>query len=227
METAFEFKSQATTLKRLSDRLLALGLNKATSDGYLELTGNAYIRRLGTPDYWSEGNEIVPVWSLDRLIELTKYPEHYSKFEENSSLRKDMFQDMFSSGDTYDTVIKYIEKMINEGCFNRNYLDTCPGYNETTVILDFDKIQEEAETRAKSFLTRGDKKGHKDFVNGFLCGALWYNKVMDEIVYPWIRENYLNYIIGEHDAEYMVSDKCWEDLEKHLNEKIQKNGTAN
>ena len=107
----FEFKSAVCTSVEQSKRLLALGLKKETADMYHNLsTGIIEVpytevelkREL-------ERNDVIPAWSLHRLIEL------YSDVEDTSSLSiKDI---------SYKLLIFCIEKAIHCGLFNQDYLE--------------------------------------------------------------------------------------------------------
>lgn len=117
----FEFKSQICTTKEQSERLLTLGLKKETAD-------MSWFRRSTNADFecctssyteWVEEilpivddytlKDIIPAWSLHRLIEL------YSDVEDTSSL---CIKDV-----SYKLLIFCIEKAIHCSFFNQDYLD--------------------------------------------------------------------------------------------------------
>lgn len=119
METKFNFKSQVATDKIQSERLLALGLKKETADMYLQSVLN---------DEWSpfvpiafpysdrpeeiiapDVVNVIPAWSLHRLLMMT------------TNKRKVML--IRCESDLYDVVIKKIEREIEEGYFNNDYLE--------------------------------------------------------------------------------------------------------
>lgn len=72
METNLKFNSQICTTRSQSERLLALGLKKATADmGIVKSTNEIYV---GYPtDYSFENDLHIPAWSLHRLIEMMPY----------------------------------------------------------------------------------------------------------------------------------------------------------
>ena len=132
-----EFKSQICTTKEQSERLLALGLKKETSDmcmdtimGYVYTYPCKYIE--DTHPNW----HLTPLWSLHRLIEMTPttVPDksniiHYLTIdgasisyyyfgEEDWELWKN-----WSKKELYDNVIDCIEWLIKERHFNKEYLE--------------------------------------------------------------------------------------------------------
>ena len=108
METKFNFKSSVCTSREQSERLLALGLKKETADmvHYMNEWGV-----LATP--WRDDYEgckcYYPAWSLHRLLMMA------------TDKRKVML--IRCESDLYDVVIKKIEREINEGNFNKEYLE--------------------------------------------------------------------------------------------------------
>ena len=118
METKFNFKSSVCTSREQSERLLALGLKKETADICLQSTLNdvwsPYIpiampySKVEALDLSKDVFRIIPAWSLHRLLMMA------------TDKRKAML--IRCESDLYDVVIKKIEREINEGNFNKEYL---------------------------------------------------------------------------------------------------------
>ena len=135
METKFNFKSQIATDKNQSERLLALGLKKETADCHW------YKPAEYEHDYWFVGvgeswtTSDIPAWSLHRLIELCpqqiyigkrKYPHTLHLINNECVAYIDDIGDAYKyhdEGDLYNSLIKCIEWLIEEGYFNKEYLD--------------------------------------------------------------------------------------------------------
>ena len=143
METKFNFYSQICTTREQSERLLALGLKKETADmfwtevwKYNEETSEPY----PTGEYkecikysykWIDLRDNIPAWSLARLVELmpqsivcegndlylTIYAGDvvYTNWKEHTPLARTL--------DLYEHLIWYIEWLIKEGYFNKEYLE--------------------------------------------------------------------------------------------------------
>ena len=119
MESKFNFKSSVCTSREQSERLLALGLKKETADICLQSTLNdvwsPYIpiampySKVEALDLSKDVFRIIPAWSLHRLLMMT------------TNKRKVML--IRCESDLYDVVIKKIEREINEGNFNKEYLE--------------------------------------------------------------------------------------------------------
>ena len=119
METKFNFKSSVCTSREQSERLLALGLKKETADICLQSTLNdvwsPYIpiampySKVEALDLSKDVFRSIPAWSLHRLLMMT------------TNKRKVML--IRCESDLYDVVIKKIEREINEGNFNKEYLE--------------------------------------------------------------------------------------------------------
>ena len=121
METKFNFNSQICTNKIQSIRLLALGLKKETADMTIHIKddGGWYVTAepfyeweddMNTIPCLEETEQILPAWSLNRLIEL-KQPNTI----DNAVL-------VLSREQTYDKLIEIIVKSIKGGYFNKEYL---------------------------------------------------------------------------------------------------------
>ena len=124
-----EFTSQVSTTIEQSERLLALGIERETSDMYYTVNPRLiFIRDNGIP----LEEEDIPAWSLHRLIEMM--PQEI--FYEDSTLILGVFGDgvyyadneygeVFRSfdGNLYECIIKCIDWLIKEGYFNKEYLE--------------------------------------------------------------------------------------------------------
>ena len=121
METKFNFNSQISTNKIQSIRLLALGLNKETADMTIHIKNDDGWYVTAEPFYeWEddintipsleETEQILPAWSLNRLIEL-KQPNTI----DNAVV-------VLPREQIYDKLIGMIAKSIKEGYFNKEYL---------------------------------------------------------------------------------------------------------
>ncbi len=111
METKFNFNSQICTTREQSERLLALGLKKETADMFYAY----YKDRIGydwylVPHPATLGDKrSIPAWSLHRLLMMTT--------------NKRKVRLIRCESDLYDVVIKKIEREIEEGYFNNEYLE--------------------------------------------------------------------------------------------------------
>lgn len=143
METKFNFNSQICTTREQSECLLTLGLKKETADMTIHIKGDGGWYVTAEPFYewendmntfpsFEEIEQILPAWSLGRLIEmmpldvvpeggfdnifmLTKnYPSGYSVEYDGFSY--------YHKENIYDTLIEGIEHLIKEGYFNKEYL---------------------------------------------------------------------------------------------------------
>ena len=117
METKFNFKSQVATSREQSERLLALGLKKETADLMYEGMAEGELPRImpheTEMDYFNLWDSIIPAWSLGRLWEL-----YWSN--------KVVSDCLFGCGkymNPYAKMIAMIEYDIEDGTFNKDYLD--------------------------------------------------------------------------------------------------------
>ena len=116
METKFNFKSQIATSRVQSERLLSLGLKKETADCYLYIE-NEDITIVAKPYYeviealegLSFDADIIPAWSLHRLIKLA-----YGNWDEDIV--------PIYLGNSYDMLIGRIEFQVKQEKFNKEYL---------------------------------------------------------------------------------------------------------
>ena len=122
MEAKFNFNSQICTNKIQSIRLLALGLKKQTADMTIHIKYDGSWYGTAEPFYeWEddmntipsleETEQILPAWSLNRLIEL-KQPNTI----DNALI-------ILSREQTYDKLIGMIVKSIEGGKFPKEYLE--------------------------------------------------------------------------------------------------------
>ena len=112
METKFNFKSQICTTREQSERLLALGLKKETADMCHRTNGMGiyFITALNPLDNPND----IPAWSLHRLWELANIKYIILDSEDEIAV-------------LYDEVIMKIEQFIEEGYFNKEYLQEQAG----------------------------------------------------------------------------------------------------
>ena len=101
-----EFNSQICTTKEQSERLLALGLKRETSDMHHYKWSEGYWDIQACPVRGSEPCYI-PAWSLHRLIEIANLPQYWECI----------------SGNWYEEVIATIQSEIHIGELNKEYLE--------------------------------------------------------------------------------------------------------
>ena len=101
----FNFTSQICTTEEQSKRLLALGLRKETADmAHIAFGGGGMMIR---PYEWLPTTEVdmenfIPAWSFHRLLKLCNV--------------------FYLGHRDYDSLINYLENLIKEDCFNKDYL---------------------------------------------------------------------------------------------------------
>lgn len=116
-----DFNTQVCTTLEQSKRLLALGLKKETADMFYDLDGHygptVYVLYADLVNGWDD--DYVPAWSLHRLVAIMGSPVEVSStyFDIAGSCR------VVESGDVYDAMIDEIEELIDNGLFNREYLE--------------------------------------------------------------------------------------------------------
>lgn len=139
----FNFTSQICTTKEQSERLLALGLKRETADmRYHCIVCNEhpkYILMLGSPKIPLD----TPAWSLHRLIEMM--PKRITNLKEDWDMcghditfviteeldvsYEEPFEDepcynkYFGKGNLYDKIVDSIAWLVQEGYFNKEYLE--------------------------------------------------------------------------------------------------------
>ena len=131
----FNFKSQICTDKNQSERLLSLGLKPETADCALFLNGNNEFEQLSKFGNWEKYADMLPAWSLHRLIEMMpnglemqdeegetwEYLFHLSHVEVVYDVY--LYERRFSEmANIYDNLISCIEWLIKEGYFPKEYL---------------------------------------------------------------------------------------------------------
>lgn len=113
-----EFNSQICTTKEQSERLLAFGLKKETSDMMYCKTASGELITAKDDDYLEHLD--FPAWSLHRLIEMTDTYIEFSPFTgvvfQDASFRTNRDND-------YDAIIDIVEWLIKNGHFNKEYLE--------------------------------------------------------------------------------------------------------
>lgn len=105
----FNFTSQICTSKEQSERLLALGLKKETSDMciLMNLSNPIAIPYSEVDEYYYK--VVIPAWSLDRLIEILDiwYLDlNFNNFD-----------------NAYEQVISCFEERVKGGFINKKYLE--------------------------------------------------------------------------------------------------------
>ena len=140
METKFNFNSQICTTREQSDRLLALGLNKETSDcALLPLTDK--VTSVLVKPITNDIKLTIPAWSLGRLLEMLPSPipisedlptfHHYAYLDLSKVSAHYYWEDYdgderalvsFCGKGFFAAVVDAIEWLIKEGHFNKEYL---------------------------------------------------------------------------------------------------------
>ena len=105
----FDFKSQVATTKEQSERLLALGLKKETSDMVIFFNTPITISWAKAGPYTKDNS--IPAWSLARLFEISNSAIHIG------------LPAMIDRQQPYDYLITTIEDYIKRDCFNKDYLE--------------------------------------------------------------------------------------------------------
>lgn len=130
MENNLKFNSAICTSRVQSERLLALGLKNETADMTIHIKNDDswYVT---TDPYYEWEDDILPAWSLGRLIEMMPFdviPEGgfdniftLTKNPSGYSVEYDGFSYYYKEN-IYDTLIEGIEHLIKEGYFNKEYL---------------------------------------------------------------------------------------------------------
>lgn len=124
----FNFKSQICTTREQSERLLALGLKKETADCYLvvekeEVTvvARPYYEIIEDLNDLPFDAEIIPAWSLHRLIEMTKLK--VTPFLYGIEISHPLWERAFvKRANVWDNLCDCIEWLIKEGYFPKEYL---------------------------------------------------------------------------------------------------------
>ena len=108
----FNFKSQICTTREQSERLIALGLKKETADmcHFWHWESDDYSRVCASWEFAHRSNKDIPAWSLHRLLCL--YGLDYTI--------KEVYN---NAEECYGMLICAIEIAIEEGYFNKEYLE--------------------------------------------------------------------------------------------------------
>ena len=152
MGTKFNFNSQICTTREQSELLLALGLKKETADMTIHIKGDGGWYVTAEPFYeWEndmntfpsleETEQILPAWSLERLLEMLPWSipisedlpafHHYAYLELSKVSAYYCWEDYdeeerilatFCGNSFFAVVVDVIEWLIKEGHFNKEYL---------------------------------------------------------------------------------------------------------
>lgn len=114
-----KFNTQVCTTREQSERLLALGLKKETADmGWVkQIIGDRYVIAIAEDYSFID----VSAWSLHRLISLCEHGITINHRE--NVVTYNMCRDFYGLETIYDNLIDCIEYLINEGWFNKEYLE--------------------------------------------------------------------------------------------------------
>ena len=140
----FNFNSQICTTREQSERLLALGLKKETADMTIHIKNDDGLYVTAEPFYeWDDDmntipslediEQILPAWSLYRLIEMMPYciemndkyrclqiSKWYVRYAHNGTEKP--YIGYIKKLNTFDAIIECIEWLIKEDRFNKKYL---------------------------------------------------------------------------------------------------------
>lgn len=137
-----EFKSQICTTREQSERLLKLGLKKENAD-MMYITDGRVPEEYRHYDIVTECYEscledivYIPAWSLHRLVEMIPLDIWHTEYENGPRLKHTFWFckhapsynsveniDFRAHPNLYDNIIDCIEWLINEGYFNKDYLE--------------------------------------------------------------------------------------------------------
>ena len=124
-----EFKSQISTTRRQSEKLLALGINPETADCHIEMAPSGIDYTYITQNYHGIVSNAIPAWSFTRLLELMPrfiypvltievsppYVSYWNTFERR-------FEICCESSDIYENAISIIDWLIKNNHLNTKYL---------------------------------------------------------------------------------------------------------
>ena len=134
METEFNFNSQICTTREQSECLLTLGLKKETADMTIHIKGDGSWYVTAEPFYewendmntfpsFEETEQILPAWSLERLIELMPRTAIMHTQEGDTRINIDIYAiEILVGDDPIAEAVSVIEWLIKEGNFNKEYL---------------------------------------------------------------------------------------------------------
>lgn len=134
METKFNFNSQICTTREQSEHLLTLGLKEETADMtiHLKSDGGWYVTAepfyeweddMNTLPSLEEAEQVLPAWSLGRLIKLMPRTAIMHTQEGDARIDIDMYAiEILVNDDPIAEAVSVIEWLIKEGNFNKEYL---------------------------------------------------------------------------------------------------------
>ena len=134
METKFNFNSQICTTREQSECLLTLGLKKETADMTIHINGDGgwYVTAesfyeweddMNTIPSLEETEQILPAWSLGRLIKLMPRTAIMHTEEGDARIDIDIYAiEILVGDDSIAEAVSVIEWLIKEGNFNKEYL---------------------------------------------------------------------------------------------------------
>lgn len=135
MKTKFNFNSQICTTREQSERLLALGIKKETADMtiHLKSDGGWYVTAepfyeweddMNTLPSLEEAEQVLPAWSLGRLIKLMPRTAIMHTQEGDTSIDIDMYAiEILVNDNPIAEAVSIIEWLIKEGNFSKEYLE--------------------------------------------------------------------------------------------------------
>ena len=116
----FNFNSQICTTREQSERLLSLGLKKETADMYYRTNWINAVAVNDVIDLYED--DVIPAWSLHRLIEMTKLK--VTPFLYGVEISHPQWEQAFvKRANVWDNLCDCIEWLIKEGYFNKEYLN--------------------------------------------------------------------------------------------------------
>lgn len=127
-----QFRSQICTSVEQSKRLLELGIKKETADMYYTNAGLPFIKdefHLECKSFNELSNNLseispftfIPAWSLHRLLFLIPKEVNIDGFK--FPLRSDVIMRLEDVDCIYEKLIGIIERVIEQGYFNTDYLE--------------------------------------------------------------------------------------------------------
>ena len=134
MKTKFNSNSQICTTREQSELLLALGLKNETADMTIHIKedGGWYVTAepfyeweddMNTFSSFEETEQILPAWSLGRLIKLMPRTTIMHTQEGDTRIDIDIYSiEILVSDDPIAEAVSVIEWLIKEGNFNKEYL---------------------------------------------------------------------------------------------------------
>ena len=134
MKTKFNSNSQICTTREQSELLLALGLKNETADMTIHIKedGGWYVTAepfyeweddMNTFSSFEETEQILPAWSLGRLIKLMPRTTIMHTQEGDTRIDIDIYAiEILVSDDPIAEAVSVIEWLIKEGNFNKEYL---------------------------------------------------------------------------------------------------------